>query len=136
MKKILSLLGWALLMASTFSCGKIDDGKMPDLYRIGRDGQTISTTTSPTDFSNIYSVVDRYINTDYNSEKEALNAYKDVLSQTKDAKYTANNGSYYKILINKYVARKLDEHSYEYVIDNSYKSPVSHIWDKDGSRDL
>ena len=135
MKKFLTILGATLMMFATVSCNKTDSDSFPPYYRIDRAVKSTSFGTKITDFSNILRVVDQHINTDLKSESEAVSLYNDILSKTKDAEYAAYNGSYVTISIARYTATREDEHTIQYSLDNSYKSPVSHTWDEKGSRD-
>ena len=133
MKKILALISFAMLMAFAVSCERFEEN--PPYYQISYDMHYISSTGSPTDFSNIAKEVDPYINKVLNSENDAVSLYNQILSKTKDASYTANNGSYYKLFVAKYIAKKESENVIRYEADPSYTSPVGHIWDEQGSRD-
>ncbi len=135
MKKILALLGLAVLMVSSISCDKIGDD-FPPYFKVAIDRHINSSTSNPADFSKILNVVEPYINTELKSEKEAVNLYNQLLSQTKDAPYSVGYDSSVTMLIRKYVAKRESETVISYDIDNTYTSPVAHIWDKDGSRDL
>ena len=135
MKKIITLLGLAVLIVSSISCKKQDDD-FPPYYQVAVEWKVTSSTGSPTDFSNILNVIDPYINTDFKSEKEAVNLYNQLLAKTKDASYTASYDSYVKFFIRRYIAKQESESVIRYDVDPKYTSPVAHIWDKDGSRDL
>ncbi len=138
MKNVLYLLGAALLMLAVASCGKIDSDDTPaPYYKVSTSFRVSSSTlTGKADFSNIFSVTDKYVNERYNSESAAVAAFNDILNKTKDAQYNAAGESFVEIHISKYVAKRESEHVINYDVDPTYKSPVGHIWDAQGSRDL
>lgn len=135
MKRILALLGFAVLLVSSISCDKIGDD-FPPYFKVAIDGNINGSSSRPADFSKILNVVNPYINTKLNSEKEAVNLYNQLLSQTKDAPYSVGYDSSITLLIIKYIAKNESETVISYDIDKTYTSPVAHIWDKNGSRDL
>ena len=136
MKKTLSILALAFLAILTSVSCKKTDAEFPPYYQISTAWVINSSSSGTTDFSNIFRVTDPYINKTYKSENEAVSVYKDLLSKTKDATYSAYNGSYLKLSIARYVATKENEYTVAYNADGKYKSPVAHLWDENGSRDL
>ena len=135
MKKFLAILSFAILMVSSISCEKLEND-FPPYFKVAIEGNISGSTSNPADFSKILDVVNPYVNTDLKSEKEAVNLYNQLLSQTKDAPYSVGYDSSITLLIRKYVAKKESESVISYDIDKTYTSPVAHIWDKSGSRDL
>ena len=131
MKKILLFLGFALMMICAVSCDK-EPGAGDPFYRVNASCHY----STDSDFSNIFKVTDPYANKNFSSERAARSAYDDILSETKNAPYTADGEDYVKLVIIKYVATVESEISTSYNPDPTYKSPVSHIWDAKGSRDL
>lgn len=136
MKKFLSIIAFAMLILTTASCTKDDSKDYPPYWQIAKTVQWSGGTEGYADFSKISAVVDQYANVRFDTESQAVAAYNDILSKTKDVEYTALTESFYKLYIAKYVSKKEDEHTVSYDIDPSYKSPVGHIWDAKGSRDL
>lgn len=136
MKKFILLLSAALLVFTAVSCEKEGSDVPAPYYKVATSASLRgSTATGQPDFSQITPEINKYTNAMFNSEKEALSAYNDILSKTRDARFSAPNGSYVKIYIAKYSAKRIDEHTVDYDFDESYKSPVTHIWDERGSRD-
>lgn len=135
MNRIFTIIAFALLILSAASCKKADVD-LPPYYRIATPSIWKSGSSGTSDFSRIYAVTDQYVNRDFFSEEQAMAAYNDILAKTTDVPYTAPEGSYFKMLIEKYIGKQEDEHSARYDVDPSYKSPVCHIWDDKGSRDL
>ena len=135
MNRIFTIIAFALLVLSAASCSKVNND-LPPYYRIATPSIWKSGSSGTSDFSRIYAVTDQYVNRDFSSEEQAMAAYNDILSKTKDVPYTAPEGSYVKLLIEKYIGKYEDEHTARYDVDPSYKSPVGHIWDDKGSRDL
>ena len=135
MKRIFTIIASALLVLSVASCEKENDGFAP-YYKVSTSLRWTGGTSGNSDFSKISAVADQYVNTQFASEAEAVAKYKDILSKTKDVSYSAPGDSYYKLSVEKYVGKQEDEHTIRYDIDPSYKSPVGHIWDAQGSRDL
>lgn len=136
MKKVLSFLTFAFLIVLTSVSCKKGEAEFPPYYQIHTPWEINSTGSHITDFSNIFKVTDPYINKTYNSENEAISVYNDLLSKTRDATFSAYNGSYVKLTIAKYIATKENEYTVRYDADPKYKAPVAHIWDESGSRDL
>ncbi|MCQ2170124.1 MAG: hypothetical protein MJY48_00990 [Bacteroidales bacterium] len=135
MKRFLTLLASALLVLSFTSCDK-EGGDFPPYYKVSKEMRYVSGTSGTSDFSQISAELDKYINTEFASEGQAVSLYKDILSKTKDASYSAPGESYLIMKITKYVSHRENEYTISYEADPSYKSPVSHIWDANGSRDL
>lgn len=133
--KFFTIIASALLVLSVVSCDK-NDQDFPPIYRISTSYKMTSGTFGNSDFKQIFAVTDQYINTDLSSEDQAVATYNDILSKTKDASYSAPGDSYVKLSIVRYVSRQESENVIQYDIDPSYKSPVEHIWDAQGSRDL
>ena len=135
MKRVFAIIASVLFVLSAASCSKANND-LPPYYRIATPSIWKSGSSGTSDFSRIYAVTDQYVNRDFSSEGQAMAAYNDILSKTKDVPYTAPEGSYVKLLIEKYIGKYEDEHTARYDVDPSYKSPVGHIWDDKGSRDL
>lgn len=135
MKRLFTIIASVLLVLSSVSCEKADND-FPPYYRVGTSVRWIGGSFGTSDFSRISAETDKYVNTDFSSESQAVATYNDILSKTKDAPYTAPEGSYFKLSIERYIGKQEDEHTICYDIDPSYKSPVGHIWDDKGSRDL
>ncbi|MCQ2181351.1 MAG: hypothetical protein MJY50_04760 [Bacteroidales bacterium] len=135
MNRVLVIIASALLVLSAVSCGKPNDD-LPPYYRIATPYIWKSGPSGTSDFSRIFAVTDQYINKDFANEEQAKAIYNDILSKTKDVPFSAPEGSYLKLIIEKYIAKQEDEHTARYDIDPAYKSPVGHIWDDKGSRDL
>lgn len=135
MKRVFAIIASVLFVLSAASCSKVNND-LPPYYRIATPSIWKSGSSGTSDFSRIYAVTDQYVNRDFSSEEQAMAAYNDILSKTKDVPYTAPEGSYVKLLIEKYIGKYEDEHTARYDVDPSYKSPVGHIWDDKGSRDL
>ena len=135
MKRVFAIIASVLFVLSAASCSKVNND-LPPYYRIATPSIWKSGSSGTSDFSRIYAVTDQYVNRDFSSEQQAMAAYNDILSKTKDVPYTAPEGSYVKLLIEKYIGKYEDEHTARYDVDPSYKSPVGHIWDDKGSRDL
>lgn len=135
MKRFFTIIASALLVFSAISCKKADND-FPPYYRVGTSVRWIGGSSGTSDFSRISAETDKYVNTDFPSESQAVATYNDILSKTKDAPYTAPEGSYFKLSVERYIGKQEDEHTVRYDIDPSYKSPVGHIWDDKGSRDL
>mgnify|MGYP003313416658 CR=1 FL=1 len=135
MKRFFTIIASALLILSVASCDKDDSGFAP-YYRVSTSFRWTGGTSGDADFSQISAVTDQFINIDFPSEERAVATYKDILSKTKDVSYSAPGDSYFKLSVAKYVSTQEDEHTIKYDIDPNYKSPVGHIWDAQGSRDL
>ena len=135
MKRFFTIIASALLVLSAASCDK-DSSDFPPYYKLSTSRSLSSGTFGSSDFSNISKVTDQYVNVEFSSEDQAVATYNDVLSKTRDVDFTAPEGTYFKLTIEKYVSKREDEHSIRYDADPSYKSPVGHIWDDKGSRDL
>ena len=119
MKKILTLLSLAVLMVSSISCDKIGND-FPPYFKVAIDGNISGSTSNPADFSKILDVVNPYINTEIKSEKEAINLYNQLLSQTKDAPYSVGYDSSITLLIRKYVAKQESESVISYDTRRQY----------------
>ena len=136
MKKIFFILAAAAVVClAATSCDKGDDGN-PPYYQVLTSWEIQSGTGKSSNFDQIFAVTNQYLNFQFSSEDKAVAAYKDILSQTKDAPYSASGSSFVKLSITKYVAKRENEYTVRYEADPNYKSPLSHIWDAQGSRDL
>lgn len=135
MKRVFAIIASVLFVLSAASCSKVNNDLAP-YYRIATSSIWKSGSSGTSDFSRIYAVTDQYVNRDFSSEEQAMAAYYDILSKIRDVPYTAPEGSYVKLLIEKYIGKYEGEHTARYDVDPSYKSPVGHIWDDKGSRDL
>lgn len=136
MKRFFTLIASTLLVLSVTSCDKEGGSDFPPYYKVSTSYRMTSGTSGNSDFSKIFAVSDQYVNTEFSSETQATAAYNDILSKTKDVSYSAPGESFVKLSIVKYISKKENENTYQYYADPNYKSPVGHIWDARGSRDL
>lgn len=137
MKRIFTIIASALLVFSlASSCDKEDDKATAPYYKLSKSMRIVSGTSGTSDFSQISAVSDQYINSEFATEQQALDVYKDVISKTKDASYSAPDDAFFALSIVRYVCKQEGENMYRYDVDPNYKSPVGHIWDAQGSRDL
>lgn len=135
MKKLIALLGFVTLLVSAVSCNKNDD-EFPPYYQVSRSFSYSVSTGSTTDFSNLFDIIDPYINKRVDRESQAIEMYNEILEKTKNVSWHANESSYLQLSISKYSVKSQTETSITYDIDPSYRSPKNHIWDSKGSRDL
>lgn len=135
MKRFFAIIASALLVLSVVSCGK-DDADFPPYYKVLTSVRWTSGSSGTSDFSQITAVTDQYVNTEFSSEEQAVSAYNVILSKTRNVPYTAPGESYAKLSIVRYIGKKENEYTVRYDVDPNYKSPFSHIWDAQGSRDL
>lgn len=133
MKRFFTIIAAAIVVLSVTSCNKEE---FPPYYKVSVISRFVGDAYNEPDFSKIFAVTNQYTNTEFSSEKKALEAYKNILSKTKDVTYVATGESYAKLLIIKYISIRQDEFNVRYEADPKYSSPVSHIWDAKGSRDL
>ena len=105
MNRVLVIIASALLVLSAVSCGKPNDD-LPPYYRIATPSIWKGGTSGTSDFSRIYAVTDQYVNVDFSTEAQAIAIYNDILAKTKDVPYTAPEGSYFKMLIEKYIGKQ------------------------------
>lgn len=105
MKRVFAIIASVLFVLSAASCSKVNNDLAP-YYRIATSSIWKSGSSGTSDFSRIYAVTDQYVNRDFSSEEQAMAAYNDILSKTKDVPYTAPEGSYFKMLIEKYIGKQ------------------------------
>ena len=135
MKKLISILSFITLLVSAVSCQKNDSGFNP-YYQVSSSFRLVSSLGSEPDFENLFSVIDSYVNKRVDTEKEAIAMLDEIVAKTKNVSWHANEGSYVQISISKLVVKRHTETTVVYDFDDTYRSPKSHIWDAQGSRDL
>lgn len=136
MKRFFTIIAAAMLVLSVASCSKETGGDNPPYYQVLTSYHATGGTSGSSDFTKIFAVTDQYRDIQFSSEDKAVSAYKDILAKTKDAPYSAHDDSFVKLSISKFIGKQEDEHTVRYEADPNYKSPVGHIWDAKGSRDL
>ncbi len=137
MKRFFAIIASSLLVLSAVSCNKVvGSSEFPPYYMLSVAWHETGGTGGTSDFSEISNAVKKYRDDQFPSEVKAVEAYNDVIRTTANASFSAPEDSYFELSIAKYVGREVDEHTIQYESDLSYKSPVRHRWDAEGSRDL